>query len=421
MALLFSEAFESIAGLGTDFWPLANRVGSASILSPGRTNSAVAIPSEGETNAEFNSSSYLTFDFGPLGNQTNKKLYLGFASRGFKTRSGLSDGSFTQRQVFFKVLNGTKTETLSFEFEKNLDSDSSATLRLSVVKDSSVLHTFALTSIPVGKYFASCGSTAANTLAPSSESWYYFELEFDLTAATPTVKLWLNGLRLTTTDNANQFTVAGLTTIGGFQLHGSRHPFCRAFQALAESVFFDDMYISDNAAAAFNPQASTALTTRLGSAKVYSNTYSLTDAKNLNWSIAGTATSFSDALNTPDGNEKYAASNILGAELATRLNGPATLLNFERIAAIQMIYSASAAGSLPAGLMPIVDINSSASGFEVAAEPDVFLPEDGYKTKIVTVQTDPNTNAPFTAAMLVASGGTNVRRIGVKVTQANEP
>lgn len=420
MALLFSEAFESIAGLGTDFWPIADRVGSANITS-GRTNFAVAVPATNESNASFLASSYLTFDFAALGNQTNKKLYLGFASRGFKTKSGLSDGTVTARQVFFKVLDGTKTETLSFEFEKNLDTDP-AVLKLSVVKDSSVLHTFALTSIPAATYFNSCSVLTNNTLALSDASaWYYFELEFDLAAATPTVKMWVNGIRATTTDNANQFTVAGLTTIGGFQLHGAQQNVCRnGFSASPEPTLFDDMYISDNAAAAFNPQTSTALTTRLGAAKVYSNVYQAGDGKTTNWSIAGSASSFADALSTPDGNEKYAASSVLGAELATRLNGPSSLSNFERVAAIQMIYSAAAGGSLPTALMPIVDVNSAAVGTDVAAAPDVFDPEDGYSTKIVTVQTDPITNNAFTAAMLTSSGGATVRRIGVKVAQAPE-
>jgi len=193
---------------------------------------------------------------------------------------------------------------------------------------------------------------------------------------------------------------------------------CRnGFSGAPESVLFDDMYISDNANAAYNHQATTALTTRLGAAKVYSSTYSTGDAKNTNWSLAGSASNFADALAQPDGNEKYAASNILTAELATRLSGPSSISNFERIAAIQMIYMASAAGSLPTALMPIVDQNSAAAGLNVATDPDIFYPEEGYKTKITTVQTDPVTNAAFTAPMLTATGGTTVRRIGVKVAQ----
>jgi len=194
MALLFSEAFESTAGLGTDFWPIANRVGSLS-TAIGRTNNALVMPAANETNASFRESSYITFDFGPLGTQTNKKLYLGFAARGFKTKSGLSDGTFTDRQVFFRVLDGTKTETLSFEFEKNLDANSTV-LQLSAVKNNSVLHTFSLTSIPVAKYFGNCAN-GPNVVTQSTEStWYYFELELDLAAATPTVKLWINGYGL---------------------------------------------------------------------------------------------------------------------------------------------------------------------------------------------------------------------------------
>lgn len=424
MALIFSEAFEST--LVAAFWPPAQRSGSLNFVNLGRTNNMLSLPASNETNADANDNSFVTLSFAPVAVQTNKKLFLGFAARDFKTKAGPSDGSVTARQNFLRLLDADGAPAVTMAFEKN--SGTEAFFRLTVLDpDDTPVATYVLSNIIAARQIVgTCLSSieTSNTLHQTDSRWYYFEFEFDLAAATPTIKLWINSTRIATVDNANQIEIPALTAISGIQLHGNRLTTCRDNDSRGRSTQFDDLYVSDNLQESYNPQIATQLITRLGPAKIYTSTFADLGAKTPNWTAVNTSSGFSDALNVEDGNDKYAASNLLGAELLTRFNGPSSIASFERIAAVQMIYSAAAAGSLPAALMPVIDDNQSAStGTPIAAAATVFEPDSGFITKIVTAQTDPIANPPtaFTAASLVSNVSTNVgRRIGLRVAAVPE-
>jgi len=427
MALIFSEAFEST--LVAAFWPPAQRSGSLNFVSFGRTNNMLSLPASNETNVSANDNSFVTLNFAPIATQTNKKLFLGFAARDFKTKAGSSDGSVTARQNFLRLLDADGAPAVTMAFEKNSGTEAFFLLTVLDSADAPVA-TYVLSNIIATRHIVgACNASieTSNTLHQTDGTrWYYFEFEFDLSAATPTVKLWINSTRITTTDNANQIEIPDLTAISGIQLHGNRLTTCRDNTSIGRSTQFDDLYVSDNLPESYNPQTATRLITRLGPAKIYTSTFSDTGAKTTNWTAVNTSSGspFFDVLNVEDGNDKYAASNLLGAELVTRFNGPASIASFERIAAVQMIYSAAAAGSLPAALIPVIDNNTSGStGVPIEAAATVFEPDSGFVTKIVTAQTDPIADPPtaFTATSLTSTVSTNAgRRIGLRVAAVPE-
>lgn len=425
MALIFSEAFEST--LVAAFWPPAQRSGSLNFVSFGRTNNMLSLPASNEINAGANDNSFITLSFAPVAVQTNKKLFLGFAARDFKTKAGPSDGSITERQNFLRLLDADGAPAATMAFEKNSGTETFFRLTVLDAADAPVA-TYVLSNIIAARHIVGACNAAietSNTLHQTDGArWYYFEFEFDLAAATPTIKLWINSTRVTTVDNANQIEIPALTAISGIQLHGNRLTTCRDNSSIGRSTQFDDLYVSDNLPESYNPQVATQLITRLGPAKIYTSTFSDTSPKTTNWTAVNTSSAFADVLNVEDGNDKYAASNFLGAELLTRFNGPASIAGFERIAAVQMIYSASAAGSLPTALMPVIDDNQGAStGTPIAAAATVFEPDSGFITKIVTAQTDPIADPPtaFSAASLTNNVSTNLgRRIGLRVAAVPE-
>jgi hypothetical protein len=417
MALIFSESFD-YSFLLESFWPAAGRVGTRTLGgSQGRTNLRMGLPQDG-TNISTDpanpaNNSYVTLNLAEFGAQGNKKIFLGFASRHFKTRSGATDGTDTTRQPFVRLLDAVGATIVSFEFEKNQGTEDK--LRLVAVQGNNI----------VARYFLNQLSTLRRQQNNSGDdfwvgdisgaaAWSHFEFEFDLTENFE-IKLWVNGNRVQADNSGLTNSLAEFTSISQIRFFGNT---TRDVQSgTSYYTLFDDLYLSDNLPAAFGAAPGTALTARLGGAKIFSGVFSSTTNQftTTNWSavpggsaIGGTT----GVLASDDGNASYVASAVTDAELKTVLPSVGTLSAFERIAAVQMIYSASAGGSEPVALMPVLSAAGTA-GEPLAAAPTVFDPDDGYKMRVVIAQTDVIADTGFVTADVNPTATS--RRIGLKL------
>lgn len=426
MALLFSEAFETTA-LIQEFFPIDVRPANYDISADsGRTGNHIRIGT-----AENQPPQFLGFRFNTaLGPQSNKKLFFGFAARSFRTADGARDGTVTTRLPFFELVDDTGTAVLRYAFDKELSSDpNSNVFKVSLLQDTTVLARYPLPDLQTA--FSSGGPQIMKHRIPSTTAypnWVYFEWEVDLTQATPTIRFFMNGFPLTDalTDSDVPVSVAvPFTTLGGVNIYGNTTS--ANFSGYSDSSYgpglqVDDFYISDDQQETVH-YSETALLSRLGPVKVHTTTFFQTDSVSANWTNFG-GSSPSDSLSTEDGDAKHMASNTLNAQLATRIPS-ASVTSFERIAGVQMIYSARSAGSLDTALTPTMQAGNGTPIEYYAGAPPVIFPGGAatYTTKIVTLQTDPirvangDPSVAFTAGTLGTSNTftADTRRIGLRL------
>lgn len=419
MALLFSEAFETTA-LVKEFFPDDLRPSgsfSTSSSAPTRTNSYLTL-GNGPTH------SLLGFRFGTaLGAQTGKKLFFGFATRCFDTVGGTRNGTITTRAPFVDFVDAAGDIVLSFAFEKELDSDPNRDVfKLAAVQNDTVIARYPLPDLQT---FLSSGTLLlAHALAGTSAhpNWVYFEWEIDLSIATPTVRFFMNGYPLTDTVSETDlaFTVTvPFSALGGLNFYGANDTGASIAGYSNNPNHIDDFYVADDQQEAVH-YPETAILSRLGPVRVYTTTYLDSGGVATNWTRSGAASN-QEALSVEDGDTKYLASNTLNAQLATRINGPGALSSFEKVAGVQMIYSARSAGALDTAITPTVqDATNPPVEYYSGAAPTIFPGgAANYATKIVTLQTDPVAAAAgaesvaFSPTDLTTSNDT--RRIGLRL------
>jgi hypothetical protein len=427
MALLFSEAFETTT-LIQEFFPVDVR--------PANYNAAADAPRTGNHirigTAANQPEQFLGFRFNTaLGPQSNKKLFFGFAARSFRTAAGARDGTFTERLPFFELVDETGTAVLRYAFDKELSSDpNSNVFKLSLLQDTTVLARYPLPDLQTD--FSNSGPLIMKHRLPNTTAfpnWVYFEWEVDLTQATPTIRFFMNGYPLTdalTDSDVPVSVVVPFTTLGGVNIYGNTTS--ANFNGYGDDAYgpglqVDDFYISDDQQETVH-YPETALLSRLGPVKVYTTTFFPTNGIATNWTNFG-GSSASDSLGIEDGDAKHVASNTLNAQLATLIDGPGGLTSFERVAGVQMIYSARSAGALDTALMPTLQAGSGTPvEYYAGAAPTVFPGGSAtYTTKIVTLQTDPirvangDESVAFSPTTISTSGtfNTETRRIGLRL------